>query len=312
METVGNFHFFSSFDVILHFYGPQPRELSLKKGVVLARTRSNLRYGTLCCLFWAFGILIISRDLARAEVILAPHRAVYSLNLIENSNHGSWESVVGRMVYELTGSPCEGYQQQFRQMIILSNSEGGRQLLDDYSSVNEASDEKRLDFFAKNIGKDEVVETINGSAQRLENGVIVHYTSPTRSELHLPAQTTFPISYTKSLITAALAGRKSLDLLQFDGTENTSAAQRTFAIIGAEKSLKSSSEIDLVTKIFGKQRHWPVTIGFGYEDQLSSEYSIFQEILENGVAVNLILDLKEFKLGGHLQNITKLDEKKCN
>jgi len=284
----------------------------LKKGVVLFRTRSKFRCDIAWSLFGAFGILIISQDFAKAEVILAPHRAVYSLNLIENSNHGSWESVVGRMVYELTGSPCAGYQQQFRQMIILSNSEGGRQVLDDYSSVSEASDEKRLDFFAKNIGKDEVVETINGNAQRLENGVIVHYSSPTRSELTLSPQTTFPIAYTKSLITSALAGRKSLDILQFDGTDNTAAAQRTFAIIGAEKPLKASSEIDLVTKTFGKQRHWPVTIGFGYEDQLSSEYSIFQEILENGVAVNLILDLKEFKLSGHLQNITKLDEKKCN
>ena len=263
-------------------------------------------------LIGAFGILITGQGFARAAVILAPHRAVYSLNLIENTNHGSWESVVGRMVYEVTGSPCEGYKQQFRQMIILSNSEGGRQVLDDFSSVSETSDDNRLDFLAKNIGKDEVVETINGNAQRLESGVIVRYTSPTRSELHLPPQTSFPIAYTRALITSALAGRKSLDLLQFDGTDNTSAAQKTFAIIGAEKSIKSSAEIDLVTKSFGKQRHWPVTIGFGYEDQLASEYSIFQEILENGVAINLILDLKEFKLSGRLQSITKLDQKKCN
>jgi len=68
----------------------------------------------------------------------------------------------------------------------------------------------------------------------------------------------------------------------------------------------------LVTKTFGKQRYWPVTIGFGYDNQPTSEYSIFKEILENGVAINLILDLKEFKLSGHLQSITKLDEKKCN
>ncbi len=284
----------------------------MKKGDRLSRTRSNFRCRTVWGLFGAFGILMIGQDFASAEVNLAPHRAVYSLNLIESSNHGSWESVVGRMVYELTGSSCEGYQQQFRQMIILSNSEGGRQVLDDFSSASETPDEKRLDFFSKNIGKDEVVETTNGNAQRLESGVIVHYTSPTRAELHLPSQASFPIAYTKSLITSALAGHKSLDLLQFDGTDTTSSAQSTFAIIGAEKSLSTGSEIDLVTKTFGKQRHWPVTIGFGYDNQPTSEYSIFQEILENGVAVNLILDLKEFKLSGHLQSITKLDEKKCN
>ncbi len=296
----------------MHFFGPQPRKLSLKTGVYLSRPRLRLLCEIALSLWICFGFLITGGVGAKAEVILVPHRAVYRLNLIENTNRSTWESVVGRMVYELSGSPCDGYKQQFRQMIILSNSEGGRQVLDDFSLVNEAPDGKSLEFFSKNIGKDDLVETISGNAQRLDEDIIVHYMSPTRSEFHLPQQTSFPVAYTRALITAALSGRKSLDVLQFDGTDNKMTAQRTFAIIGAEKTGNRESELDLVTKTFGKQRFWPVTIGFGYDGQASSEYSIFQEILENGVAIHLILDLKEFKLSGQLQSITPLDEKKCN
>ncbi len=260
----------------------------------------------------AIGFSVLNFNLANADVILAPHRAVYTLNLIENSNRSIWSSVVGRMVFELTGSPCEGYKQQFRQLIILSNSEGGRQVLDDFSSATESPDGKELQFASKNIGKDEIVETISGKAARTDDGVIVHYSSPTREEFRLPPQTGFPIAYTKVLITSALSGHKVLDSLQFDGTDNKPAPQRTFAIIGAEKTKSGDSELDLVNKALGKQRHWPVTIGFGYDGQPSSDYSIFQEILENGVAIHLILDLKEFKLSGKLQSITPLESKKCN
>ena len=260
----------------------------------------------------ALGFSIVNVHFAKADVILAPHRAVYTLNLIENSNRSIWSSVVGRMVFELTGSPCEGYKQQFRQLIILSNSEGGRQVLDDFSSATESPDGKELQFGSKNTSKDEIVETISGKASRTDDGVIVGYSSPTREEFKLPPQTSFPIAYTKALITSALSGQKALDLLQFDGTDNKSAPQRTFAIIGAEKTESGDSELDLVNKAFGKQRHWPATIGFGYDGQQSSDYSIFQEILENGVAIHLILDLKEFKLSGKLQNITPLESKKCN
>jgi len=281
-------------------------------GVFLSKWRSKWKFSPIIRLFWVVSSLVIGSEFAKADVILAPHRAVYRLNLIENANHGIWESVVGQMVYELTGSPCEGYQQQFRQMIILSNSEGGRKVIDDFSSLNETSDGKKLDFFSKNIGKTDRIETISGQALRSDDGILVQYTSPRHSELHLPQQTSFPIAYTKALITTALAGQTSLNLLQFDDTDPDAANQRTFAIIGAEKLENADAELDLVHKTFGKQRRWPVTIGFGYDGQLSSDYSIFQELFENGVAINLILDLNDFKLSGHLQTIIPLDQKKCN
>jgi EipB-like len=42
------------------------------------------------------------------SVVLAPHKAVYDFALARAAAGGVSE-MTGRMVYELTGSPCEGY-----------------------------------------------------------------------------------------------------------------------------------------------------------------------------------------------------------
>ena len=41
------------------------------------------------------------------QVVLAPHKAVYDFALARSAAGGVSE-MTGRMVYELTGSPCEG------------------------------------------------------------------------------------------------------------------------------------------------------------------------------------------------------------
>jgi hypothetical protein len=265
---------------------------------------------TLIGLFSAAWFLTVEG--ANAEVVLAPHRAVYRLDLIDESNRSTWSTVAGRMVYELTGSSCAGYQQQFRQMIFLANAEGGRQVLDDFSSLTESSSSDRLEFQSKTIGKDEVTHRISGEAQRDEAGISVRYFTPFKAQSRLPKETKFPITYTKMLIAAAIAGQSSLDLPQFDGSDEKGVAQSSLAIIGPETKKMSSDEAKLVESRFGKQRVWPVSIGFGYEGQEISDYSIQQDLFENGVAVHLILDLNDFKLQGHLQELTKLEEKPCN
>lgn len=48
------------------------------------------------------------------QVVLAPHRAVYEISLDQSRNAGSVTDMSGRMVYELTGSACEGWSQSMR------------------------------------------------------------------------------------------------------------------------------------------------------------------------------------------------------
>ena len=45
---------------------------------------------------------------------LAPHRAVYDLELKNASDRSGITGMYGRMVYEFNGSACEGYTVSFR------------------------------------------------------------------------------------------------------------------------------------------------------------------------------------------------------
>jgi hypothetical protein len=60
---------------------------------------------------------------------LAAHRAVYELKLA-NTRGKSAVSARGRILYDFSGSACEGYKLEFRQVSELDNGEGKTTLSD--------------------------------------------------------------------------------------------------------------------------------------------------------------------------------------
>src|SRR6185312_762543 len=64
------------------------------------------------------------------DVILAPHRAIYDLKLVRSSGTRGIESVRGRILYDFSGSACEGYTLDFRQVSQLYPGEGDPVLSD--------------------------------------------------------------------------------------------------------------------------------------------------------------------------------------
>ena len=55
---------------------------------------------------------------------LAPHRAVYDLKLKEAHGQRSLQSARGRIVYDFSGTACDGYTLKFRQVTELDSGEG--------------------------------------------------------------------------------------------------------------------------------------------------------------------------------------------
>src|SRR5262252_436636 len=70
-----------------------------------------------------------------AQVLLAPHRAIYDLKLAKTRGSRGIEGVRGRILYDFSGSACDGYQLQFRQVSELDSGEGKPALSDLRSST---------------------------------------------------------------------------------------------------------------------------------------------------------------------------------
>ena len=58
------------------------------------------------------------------SVKFAPHVAIYDLKLTSSRGKRLLEAARGRIVYDFSGSACEGYALQFRQVTELDNGEG--------------------------------------------------------------------------------------------------------------------------------------------------------------------------------------------
>ena len=65
-----------------------------------------------------------SRSQAAQPIQLVPHRAVYEFSLGNVRSGKGITALSGRMVYEFTGSACEGYTQSMR-FVTRSSSESG-------------------------------------------------------------------------------------------------------------------------------------------------------------------------------------------
>src|SRR5215467_15697832 len=63
-------------------------------------------------------------------ITLAPHRAIYDLKLAKSHGKRSIEAVRGRILYDFSGSACEGYALQFRQVSEIDSGEGKMALSD--------------------------------------------------------------------------------------------------------------------------------------------------------------------------------------
>src|SRR5262245_55276649 len=79
-------------------------------------------------------------------VKLAPHIAIYDLTLTSSRGKRALESVRGRIVYDFSGSACEGYALQFRQVTELDSGEGKVALSDLRTTTWEEAEGKSFRF----------------------------------------------------------------------------------------------------------------------------------------------------------------------
>ena len=84
-------------------------------------------------------------------VFLAPHRAIYDLKLTNSRGNRALESVRGRIVYDFSGSACEGYALQFRQVSETDIREGKAALSDLRTTTWEDGDAKNFRFNSQNL-----------------------------------------------------------------------------------------------------------------------------------------------------------------
>src|SRR6185437_6975448 len=103
---------------------------------------------------------------AAAGVSFLPHQALYELSLVKSRGSTTINSARGRILYNFSGSACEGYTSDFRQVSELDAGEGKVTLSDLRSTSWEDATGKSYRFKIDARMNDGDSKPVDGIAER--------------------------------------------------------------------------------------------------------------------------------------------------
>jgi hypothetical protein len=255
------------------------------------------------------------------HVLLAPHRAIYDLKLSKSRGSRGIEGVRGRILYDFSGSACEGYELQFRQVSELDSGEGQAAISDLRSTTWEDGNAKKFRFNSENLFNERRTDVVNGQAERNTKMVAVSLTKPKEKTFSVPEAAVFPTEHMRRIIAAAREGKAVLEFPVYDGSETGEKLYNTLTVIGHPIPPGEQTPNDAGGKIpaLAKLTRWPVTISYFDKKDAKTEqmgeqtpvYSIGFELYENGVSRALILDYTDFTISGEMTSLELKTAKPC-
>ena len=219
------------------------------------------RGAVLALILFAFASGACAQD---APIMLVPHRAVYDLSLEKTRGNSQVAAVRGRILYDFSGNACEGYSLEFRQVSELEFGEDKESTSDLRSTTWEGADAKSFKFTSQNFVNENLVDTVDGHAERGPDETAVELLKPEHKTLDLDAKVVFPTEHMVRVIQAARAGKSILEFPVYDGSDTGQKVFDTLTVIGRKIGLNERQHDDAAAndqKLAAIAR-WPVTISY--------------------------------------------------
>ena len=249
--------------------------------------------------------------------VVAPHRAVYDLQLLRTSQSANVGSVSGRMAYEVSGSECDGWTVSFRLVNRFDYKEGTSRLFDTQSSSWETGDGKAMNYSEKEFvdNKQESEKRLSVARADKSSAGEVSITLPKEKKISISAETVFPMRHQLRLMDAAAKGETRDVSLVYDGSDEEKTV-RAISTIGKKVNAgegKKNKDNPQATPLLSLPS-WPVTIGYYAVDENNAETPLYQinfDMYENGVSTGLVMDYGNFALSGKLAHLELLKAESC-
>lgn len=248
---------------------------------------------------------------------MTPHRAVYDVTLGDAKTSAGVSDVRGRLVFEFTGSTCEGYSQTLRFVMSITDREGTTILSDLRSTTWEDAEGKSFRFDVENLENQETKEATTGTATRdASGGISVKISRPAAGTVAFPGPVLFPLQHTATLLAAAKRGEHRVDVGVFDGSELGQKVYATGTAIG-KSTVGDETEIANVAHAerLKNQPSWPMTVAYfspltGSGEGIP-EHEMSFRLYANGVIRSVKIDYGTLVLDGRLAQIEFLPQKPC-
>ena len=282
-----------------------------------SRTSLGLLAIAAVVLEWSFAS---GESQAAAGGAFLPHQALYELSLVKSRGSNAINSARGRILYNFSGSSCEGYTSEFRQVSELDSSEGKVTLSDLRSTSWEDGAGKSYRFKIDARTNDSDSSPVDGIAERTGDHITVKLTQPQAKTFTLDGATVFPTEQIQRIVAAAKQGKSLVELTVYDGSDNGQKVYNTLSVIGqpikGEKAVTSPDPSTSNEQMKSLTR-WPVTVSYYDRDAKTGDgeqapvYAMQFELFENGVSRALVLDYNDFVISGALGKFDVKDSKPC-
>src|SRR3979409_764260 len=257
---------------------------------------------------------------AAASGTFLSHQALYELSLVKSRGSNSINSARGRILYNFSGSACEGYTSEFRQVSELDSGEGKVTLSDLRSTSWEDGTGKSYRFKIDTRMNDTDSNPVDGVAERTGDHITVKLKQPESKTFTLDGATVFPTEQIQRIIAAAREGKSVLELTVYDGSDNGEKVYNTLSVIGqplsGDRSI-ASPDPSTARERMASHARWLVTVGYYGRDARAKDgeqtpvYAMSFELFENGVSRALVLDYNDFVISGALGKFDAKDSKPC-
>lgn len=249
-------------------------------------------------------------EFAAAAGALLAHRAVYDLDLGQASEKSGVTGVAGRIVYEFTGSSCEGYSTNYRFVSQMNVQETQR--MNDYQMTTfEDGDGQSFNFVTRFFVDDGLDKETKGSASvDSQKKLAVKLQKPSVETLELPA-TRFPTQHMIELIDKAKSGDTFYETTIFDGSDDANKVMTTTVVIG-KKTAPTTDDPELpALKTLSKEAYWPVSIAYfdlsKGDGSETPDYAISFKLYENGFTRDLTMSYGDFSITAKLVGLDLLE-----
>jgi hypothetical protein len=251
---------------------------------------------------------------------LVAHRAIYEMTLDDTRSSSGITGITGidgRMVFEFTGSACDGYSLNMRMVTQMTDAQDQTNVTDLRSSTWEQGDGGKFRFQSSQYVNDKLGDVTMGRAVREtpHEAVKVRLSQPSQAELKLPGPVLFPTQHSLALIEKAEAGQTLFQARIYDGSEKGRKVYETTAFIGRMVPPGGDAKLEAIAeaKGLGELASWPVSIGY-FEDKGADQtpsYQIDFRLYENGVSRELLIDYGGFSIHGTLTALEYLKVPEC-
>jgi hypothetical protein len=267
------------------------------------------------------GSMVASGEVeAAASPPFLAHEALYELSLLKSRGGNAISSVRGRILYKFSGSACDGYTSEFRQVSELDSGEGKITLSDLRSSSWEDGEGKSYRFKIDARMNDSESSPVDGVAERDGDHIKVQLKQPAAKTFILDGSTVFPTQQIERIIAAAREGKSVLELTIYDGSDNGEKVYNTLAVIGQPipgDHVTAAADPAITNQAMRSLRRWPVTVSYYDRDAKAKDgeqtpvYAMSFELFENGVSRSLVLDYNDFAVAGTLGKLDIKASKPC-